>query len=297
MSLVIFPCCVSSSFMGDCESATRVVIDKLGVEIEDGSGFNCCGYPYKGVDFKAFVLMSGRNLALAEKKGADLVTTCGCCFGTTKQAESVLKEDSGLFEYVNDALKKEGLVYTGKSTARHFIEVLLSNPGIPSLKDKLGGVFSGKKVATHYGCKVLRPSSVVKFDNPFSPTKLDDLVEATGAESVSWSQKLECCGAPLMGVNDITSMQLAKNKLESAKQAKADVICTACPFCYLQFERTRDILSRESGNGFNVPSLSLVQLLGLALGLDKGTLGINGAALPPGFIPASRNVRAAVGVS
>ncbi len=275
MSLVFFPCCVSSSFMDDCESAARVVVDKLGMQIEDGSGFNCCGYPYKGTDFKAFVLMSGRNLALAEKKGADLVTNCGCCFGTTKQAESILKEDGTLSEYVNDSLKREGLAYTGKSTARHFIEVVLDNPGISGLKARLNGVFSGKKVATHYGCKLLRPSSVVKFDNPFSPTKFDDLVEASGAESVSWSQKLECCGAPLMGVNDATSMQLAKNKLESAKQAKADLICTACPFCYLQFQKTGDALSRESGNGFNVPVLSFVQFLGLALGIDKEILGID----------------------
>lgn len=80
MSLAFFPCCVASDFVDHAQVAARLVVDKLGVEIEDGAEFNCCGYPYKGIDFKAFILLSGRNLALAEKNGADLVTTCGCCY-------------------------------------------------------------------------------------------------------------------------------------------------------------------------------------------------------------------------
>ena len=288
MSLVFFPCCVSSSFLGDRQSAAKVVAGKLGVEIEDVSGFNCCGYPYKGIDFKAFILMSGRALALAEKKGADLVTNCACCYGTLKQAKSVLKEDLSLFEYVNNALHTEGLAYTGNSTAKHLLEVLYESPGVSGLKLKLGGTLRGLKVAAHYGCKMLRPRSVVDFDDPFSPGKFDELIEATGAESVSWLRKLDCCGAPLIGINDTTAMQLAKNKFESAVQAKADVICTACPYCYLQFDRARDALAPESRSELDIPSLSFVQLLGLALGIDGGTLGIDGVKLPVDLLSRSQ---------
>jgi len=284
MSLVFFPCCVSSSFLSDSESAATLVVDKLGVEIEDGSGFNCCGYPYKGIDFKAFLLMSARNLALAERIGADLVTHCACCYGTINQAKSVLKEDFSSFEYVNNALKPEGLAYTGKSSAKHLLEVLFESPGVPGLKLKLGGALRGLKVAAHYGCKMLRPRNVVQFDDPFSPSKFDELIEATGAESVSWLRKLDCCGSPLIGINDATAMQLAKNKFESAVQAKADVMCTACPFCYLQFERSRDALASESRGDLSIPSLSFVQLLGLALGIDGSALGVHGFKLPPDLL-------------
>jgi heterodisulfide reductase subunit B len=266
--------------MGDCESAARKVVNKLGVQIEDVSGFNCCGYPYKGIDFKAFILMSGRNLALAEKRGADLVTTCACCYGTIKQADHILKEDASLFDYVNGLLNREGLSYSGKGVVRHLLEVLIDNPGIPGLKAKLDGSLRGMKVATQYGCKMLRPSDVVSFDSPLSPSKFDELVDATGAEAVSWTQKLECCGAPLIGIDDATAMQLAKNKLDSVREAKADLMVTACPFCHLQFGRSREALSRESGD-FIVPSISFVQLLGLALGLGESALGLQDDNLPP----------------
>ena len=309
MSLAFFPCCVASAFVDHAQIAARLVVDKLGVEIEDGTEFNCCGYPYKGIDFKAFILLSGRNLALAEKNGADLVTTCGCCYGTTKQAESILKHDLSLSDYVNNALKREGLAYKGKSTVKHLVEVLLANPGIPNLKARLGGSQRGLRVATHYGCKLLRPNDIVGFDSPFSPTRFDQLIEATGAVTVPWSEKLECCGAPLIGINDTTSLQLAKKKLESARQAKADLICTACPCCYLQFERTRETftfeyesahrvvlprfkfertrmaLTFDSVADFNVPSLAYVQLIGLALGLDETALGVGGIKFAPALPP------------
>jgi heterodisulfide reductase subunit B len=309
MSLVFFPCCVASAFVDHAQVAARLVVDKLGVEIKDGSEFNCCGYPYKGIDFKAFILLSGRNLALAEMNGADLVTTCGCCYGTTKQAESILKHDVSLSDYVNNALKREGLAYKGKSTVKHLVEVLLANPGIANLKARLDGTQRGLRVATHYGCKLLRPNDVVGFDSPFSPSRFDQLIEATGAVAVPWSEKLECCGAPLIGINDATSVHLAKKKLVSARQAKADLICTACPCCYLQFERTREslIFEYETAQGvvvprfkfdrakmaltfesvvdFNVPSLAYVQVIGLALGLDETALGVGGIKLTHGLPP------------
>jgi heterodisulfide reductase subunit B len=189
-----------------------------------------------------------------------------------------------LFDYVNGILKREGLAYSGKGVVKHLLEVLLANPGIPGLKAKLNGSLHGMRVATQYGCKMLRPSDVVGFDSPLSPSKFDELVEATGAEAVSWTQKLECCGAPLIGINDATATQLAKNKLDSAREAKADLMVTACPFCYLQLGRSRDALSLESGGDFIVPSLTFVQLLGMALGLGEGALGLQGVNLPAGLM-------------
>lgn len=276
MRMIFFPCCVVSAFGDHCQSAAKLVADKLGVEIGVGSEFNCCGYPYKGIDFKVFILLSGRNLALAEKHGADLVTNCGCCYGTTKEAESILKHDLSLCDYVNNALKGEGLAYKGKSTIRHLLEVLSVSPGIPNLKARLDGTCPGLRVAAHYGCHLLRPSNVVGFDNPLFPSTLELLIEATGAVCVPWSQKLECCGAPLIGTNDTTSLELAKKKLGSAKQAKADLICTACPCCHLQFERTAKILPFESASDFDIPSVTYVQLIGMALGLEESALGVSG---------------------
>ena len=146
--------------------------------------------------------------------------TCGCCYGTTKEAESILKHDLSLCDYVNNALKGEGLAYKGKSTVRHLLEVLSVSPGIPNLKARLDGTCPGLRVAAHYGCHLLRPSNVVGFDNPLFPSTLELLIEATGAVSFHGHRKLECCGAPLIGTNDTTSLELAKKKLGSANRPK-----------------------------------------------------------------------------
>jgi len=90
----------------------------------------------------------------------------------------------------------------------------------------------------------------------------------------------------LTGINDTTSLELAKKKLGSAKQAKADLICTACPYCHLQFERTRKILPFESVSDFDLPSVTYVQLIGMALGLDEKQLGITNYGLRMNNPPA-----------
>ena len=56
----------------------------------------------------------------------------------------------------------------------------------------------------------------MQFDKPHSPSKFDELVEVTGAKSVDWLTKHECCGSPLWGINDELSLDLTENKLKNA---------------------------------------------------------------------------------
>jgi heterodisulfide reductase subunit B len=155
------------------------------------------------------------------------------------------------------------------------VELLHKDLGVVSLKSKLANSFSGLRVAIHYGCHLLRPADVIGFDNSFSPNKLDQIVEASGAESIDWSEKLECCGAALIGVDDGTALHLARKKLESAKRAGADVICSACPYCLIQFERAQRILLSTHEIDFTLPSVAYVQLVGLSLGMAESDLGVS----------------------
>jgi len=47
----------------------------------------------------------------------------------------------------------------------------------------------GIKAVPYYGCLLVRPSEVSKFDNPENPTSLDNLIKATGAECLPYTQK------------------------------------------------------------------------------------------------------------
>lgn len=274
MKFALFIGCNIPARLQQYELSARAVLGKLNIDIIDIPEFNCCGYPMRNADFKAFVLLSARNLALAEKQGLNVMTLCKCCFGSLKKADHLLKEDASLQNEVNTILAKEGLMYVGNSEVTHFLSVLYNDIGLDSIKDMITNVFKDLNIATHYGCHALRPSDIMQFDNPATPVLFDQLVEITGAKSVDWALKLECCGAPLLGVNDELSMDLAEKKLADGKQAGADFLCTACSWCQLQFDTVQKMIIELRGMDGHLPSILFPQLLGLGMGIDQEALGI-----------------------
>jgi len=275
MKYGLFPCCSPPVLLVQYETSTRAVLKEVGIEFMEIRDFNCCGYPLRNLSFKAFVLSSARNLALAEKQHVNIVTVCNCCFGNLKYVDHLMKEAPSLGKEINEILAREGLKYDGGVEARHLLEVLYNQVGIEQLKEKIKRTYRGLKIATHYGCHILRPSKIVKFDNPLSPTIFDKLVEVTGAESISWRTKLDCCGAPVLGIEDHLSMDLTEKKIKDAKQAGADYVCVSCPFCHIQFDRVQKSRSTRLGMRYYLPSVLYPQLLGLCMGIDEKTLGLD----------------------
>jgi heterodisulfide reductase subunit B len=152
--------------------------------------------------------------------------------------------------------------------------------------------FKGVKIATHYGCHALRPSQVVGFDNPVAPSLFDQLVEATGAESIEWQMKLECCGAPLWGINDRLSMDLTLKKLNDGKKSGADYVCAACPYCHIQFDKVQKMILSQRNVNHPLPSILYTQLLGLTLGIDRRLLGLEMNEIPISGIEESLKTEA-----
>lgn len=280
MKFALFHCCVNAMGLDQYFSSTSSVLKRLGIEALNLREFNCCGYPLRNFSFKAFVLASARNLAIAEKQSLDILTVCNCCYGNLKYISHILQEDTALGEEINATLAKEGLHCESEATTKHILEVLHDDIGITQLRARLKRTFRDLKIATHYGCHILRPSKITRFDNPFKPKKFDQLVALTGADPVSWLTKLECCGAPVAGVNDDLSMDLAAKKLMNAKKAGADYLCVSCPFCQMQFDRVQSAIIKHRGSDAPLPSLVYTQLLGLCLGLSPQDLGMETNILP-----------------
>lgn len=257
------------------ELSARAVLDKLGIEVVENSEFKCCGNPIRNTDNKTFILMAARNLALAEKQGLDMMVLCKCCFGSLKKAAHLLKQNPSIQKEVNGMLAGEGLQYKGTSEVKHFLSVLYHDIGIHALKEKTTRSFKGIKIATHYGCHALRPSDITGFDNPVAPVLFDELVSATGAQSIDWPLKLECCGAPLLGVHDSLSMGVTERKIIDGKQAGADYLCVACPYCQMQFDTVQQMMVSAQKLNQSLPSIVFPQLLGLAMGIDGNSLGLS----------------------
>jgi len=274
MKYALFLGCNIPARVVQYETAARAVMRKLGVQLIDNRDFKCCGYPVRNLDRKAFLLSASENLARAEKLGLNIMALCKCCFGSLKEAESFLKEDGDLQEEIKHDLAQKGLQYEGKFEVKHFLSVLYHDVGLDEIKSNISQSYRGLKIATHYGCHALRPSKVTGFDDPVAPSLFDKLVEVTGAQSIDYKSKLECCGAPVLGVNDDLSMDITAKKLTNGKKAGADYLCAACPYCQLQFDHVQKMMMSRNGSEA-LASIVYPQLLGLCMGIDENTLGIH----------------------
>lgn len=275
MEFSFFIGCQIPARLNHYESSARAILKRLGIGLIDIKEFNCCGYPMRNIDFKVFLLSSARNLALAEKRNLNILTLCKCCFGTLKKADYLLKENPHLKDEVNKILKKEGLKYEAKSEIKHLLTILYQDVGLDNLKEKITNIYHDLPIANHYGCHILRPSKVVEFDDPVKPRIFDELVEITGAKSIEWRMKLECCGAPLLGINDGLSIDLTYKKLRNTIELGAEFICTACPYCQIQFDKVQDMIIHQKNLNRSIPSILYTQLIGLCMGISWKDLGLD----------------------
>ncbi|MBF0552515.1 MAG: CoB--CoM heterodisulfide reductase iron-sulfur subunit B family protein [Deltaproteobacteria bacterium] len=274
MMFALFLGCKIPYYVPQYETSIRAVSKVLDLDLVHLE-FNCCGYPVRHLDSRSFLFAAARNFALAEKEGLDIITPCKCCFGTLKKAEYYLKEKPRLREEINLRLKHEGLRYRGIVQIKHFLSVLFHDVELDVIKKKIKNPYKKLNIAVHYGCHALRPSRVVQFDNPVAPTKFDQLVELTGATSVPWALKLQCCGNPLMDKNEKLARDLMAKKLADGLAAGADYLCVACTYCQIQFDLGQaDMVAARTGHRI-LPSLLYPQLLGLSLGLSREALGLD----------------------
>ncbi len=257
------------------ETSARMVLKKLDVELVDNRQFNCCGYPLRNIDSKSYLLSAARNLALAEDQNLDLLVLCQCCFGSLKKAAQLMAEDGEVQDEVRTLLAADNLRYQGNVKIKHLLTVLYHDIGVDTIRQQLTATFADLKIAVQYGCHGLRPSPVTQLDDPVNPSIFDELVVATGAESVDWPLKLECCGAPVLGINDDLSSSLAGKKLEDGKRAGAQYVCTVCPYCHLQFDTLQAMMLEQEKLKEALPAIFYPQLLGLGMGIDGELLGLN----------------------
>lgn len=258
-----------------CDLSVRNVTKSLGIELVDLEGAGCCGCYLRSVDSKATLLLSSRILALAEEAKLDLVVLCNSCFSTLVETKTLLNENPELVDMVNEYLSSEDLEYRNEVKVKDILEVYYSDYGIDKIRSSIVNRLEGLKAAVHYGCHLLRPSRKTRFDNPEDPHILDELVEATGAESVYWPLKLWCCGFPTLAVDRKMGLMLTRNKLKDALNSGADCLVTTCPSCQIVFDLLQSTVERMYGEKYGIPSIYYSQLLGVALGLKPEDVGLN----------------------
>jgi len=272
--------CQVTTRLPNYDLATRKVAEKLGIELVDLKDASCCGFFTRPFTPTTWLAMSTRVLAIAEKTKLDLVTVCTGCYSTLTEAQALLKEKPRLKEKINKLLSKEGLKYGGRLKVKHLVQALYFDIDLEKVKSSVKESLGGLKVASHYGCHLIRTPDYEKYDDAEAPNILDELVEVTGAESIYWPLKLWCCGGMTLPVDENLSFKLGGIKIKDAKNAGAHCIVTVCPTCQLQFDFHQSIIARRTDQKYNLPVLTYPQLLGLAMGINEKKLGLQLNRIP-----------------
>lgn len=262
-------CTVPVRTMG-YEVSTRNVMKKLGISLVDIKEFGCCGFPLGSIDHDTFLSVASRNLAIAEARNLPVMTMCSACNGSLLTANLAMKDDKTR-KRINNNLKPLGKQYKGNIEIKHAARVLYEN------KDKIAELAKplNLKVAAHYGCHYIKPSEIYEdFEDPEVPFSLDELITAIGATPVEYENKNQCCGGAILGIDEGTSLEMTRQKLEHVRDAGADAMVLVCPFCDIMYDVNQKRIENQIGEKFGIPILFLPQLIGLALGLPPDDLGL-----------------------
>ena len=269
-----YPGCSLESLATAYNISTLEVAHKLGVDLKEIKDWNCCGATaYFPVDELLAHTLVARNLALAEKDGlSDFVAPCSACYKNAYFTNAYLKKDADLAEHINYALEADGLHVNGTMKIRHLIEVFIEDVGLDEIEKKVTHPLKGLRVAPYYGCQLLRPRK--ENENVENPQFFENLLSALGAEPLDYPSKTRCCGGSLIVTNRKAALDMVQILLQDAVNRKADVIATTCPMCNVNLEVYQGQVNREFGTQYSIPVMYFTQLMGVALGIKPGKLGI-----------------------
>jgi heterodisulfide reductase subunit B len=236
------------------------VFRQIGYQLAELPGWNCCGASSAhSLNHLLGVALPARNLALAEMQGHDLVVPCAACFNRLKGAEHAMKNDPDLQGEIEALL---GFEYSGSVAIRPVLGVLCEDFGPEQLRAQVQRPLNGLKLAAYYGCLLVRPPSVVQFDDPDNPIAMGSLLQSCGAEVVPWSHATDCCGGSLSLSRSDVVKDLVGRIVDRAREAGAEALATACPLCQVNLEMRQAAEPR-------MPVFYFTELLGLALGLPE----------------------------
>ena len=255
-----YPGCTLRNKAKDLDFYARACAEKLGFTLEELENWQCCGGVYPlGADEIASKLPSVRALNAAKEKGQDLVAVCSACYHVLKRVNDDMANVEDIQTRANNYMQLD-TPYKGETQVLHFLEVLRDRIGFDELKKMVVNPLTGRKIGAYYGCLLLRPSSVMAFDNAENPTLLEDFIRALGATPVIYGYRNECCGGYISLKEKDLAASMCDKITENAASFDAECLVTACPLCKYNLAKSGKL-----------PIVYFTELLAEALGVKEGS--------------------------
>jgi heterodisulfide reductase subunit B len=276
-------CIIPNRYPGIEAASTRILKD-FGIELLPVKGASCCPAPgvFSSFHLESWLALAARNIALGEATGQNIVTMCNGCYGSLVEANYLLNGNRELKDKINGILGKVGYEFKGTSKIKHLIEVFSEDVGVNKIQTSMKNNLEGVRVCTHYGCHFLKPTEIKKHGSSDRPRLLDDIVRATGAESVEYKDKTMCCGfGGGVRARDIdVTLDFTREKIKNIISVGGDCLVDQCASCHLEFDRGQIEINKMQGENFHLPVLYFSQLIGLGLGMGTKELGLEFQNIP-----------------
>lgn len=271
MKYAYYPGCSLKATAMEYDLSSKKVAESLGVEFWEIPDWNCCGASSAHVTNHLLSLaLPARNLAIAEKEGLDVVIPCAACYSRAKATEVAVQESSEMAETISEIIERP---YHAKIKVKSLLDIIVNDIGLEKIKDSIVKPLNNLKVASYYGCLLVRPKKI-GFDDPENPQSLDNIIKLLGGTAVDWGFKTECCGASLGTSNPDVGLAMIEPILTGAKEAGADCIVTACPMCMSNLDMRQGQVESKFNKKYNLPVFYFTQLMGWGLGIDSKELGL-----------------------
>ncbi len=273
-SFAYYPGCIAEFSSKELNATTKALAPMLDIELVPMPSATCCGAgDIAEAKPNLYLALNVRILSEAEEMGHDILTICNVCTMNLRKANKMVREDPRLLEQVNADLVKAGArPYSGGVEVTHLLWYISTEEGLSLLEKQGPRGLNGLRVAPYYGCQLLRPSSVMGFEDPDKPESMERLIRALGGEVADYEAKTKCCGFPIVLAREKVALSESHVALSQARDAGADCMVTPCPLCHLAMDAYQRKAEIQNDTEYNMPVLHLPQLLGLALGLGRDTM-------------------------
>jgi heterodisulfide reductase subunit B len=291
MKTGFYPGCSMKGSAREYSESLMAVAAALGRELPEVQDWNCCGATAAhNLDPDLALALPARILAAAERDDMDeVLVPCAACYSRLSVTRHELLEDEALRRKISGLIEAD---YKGSARVLNILEWLAA---VPDLERLVKAPF-GHKVACYYGCLLVRPAGIVRFDRPEEPQSMDRLMKRIGAEPLDWAFKTECCGAGFSVSRTDLVAKLSSLILDDAVARGAEAIIVACPMCHLNLDMRRPNIEKHSGKKYGIPVIYITQALGLALGLAPKKLGLQRHKVSPSALIAPASAKPPAGL-
>jgi len=276
MKICYYPGCTLKSNAKNFEDSTLCSLKELGLDVEELQRWNCCGTVYSlAADDLIHHLASIRNLIRVKEAGADSVMTlCAMCYNTLKRVNERIKADPDSLAKIHKFMDEEKIAYGGDVRVRHLLEILRDDIKFETISKKVRRPLKNLKVASYYGCLLVRPKEI-GLDDLESPTILENLMAALGAQPVDFPYKTECCASYQTVDKPDTVVERTYSILNSARDRGAEVVAVSCPLCAFNLDHRQKETAQKYAEFKKMPILYFTQLMAVALGCGEKDLRLD----------------------